>query len=344
MVRKGEEARATIVGKIEFENDTDKALLLYTMRLFRDAVEFAHNLLRKRLPKKEIVKLLTSRVLNNKWYSISAYTKAKLYDKQPYLKLRKPQLYSVGSSDEGGNRNIKFVDPNLVKIKIPSANGRHRWILCKVEFGKKQIPIIKQVIGKKTSYGAGVSLRKSKFVLYVNVPLEIYTEKMKKNIRSNSKPKHFAGFDFNADRINMVIFDENGEIRDIKSEHFPEITSHGFRKNKARTIRQEALARLVKYAREHGVKYFVVERLEKPRTITKNKIANRKISRLALKEYLSQMEILVRKVGGRLIRVDPAYTSIDAVPLARKLGLDRHTVSAYLIAIRGLLLLKSQNT
>jgi len=137
MVRKGEEVRATINGKLVFNSDFDKALLLYTMRLFKDAVEMAHNLIKKKLKKNEIVKLLTSRKLNNKWYSVSAYTRAKLYENQPYLKLRKPQLYSVGSSDEDGNRNIKFIQIDLMKIKILSASGKHMWIECKVKFSKK---------------------------------------------------------------------------------------------------------------------------------------------------------------------------------------------------------------
>ena len=157
----------------------------------------------------------------------------------------------------------------------------------------------------------------------------------------NAKARLFAGFDFNPDRINMVIVDTNGEIRDIKNEHFHEVTSHGFPRNKAKAIRQEALSRLVKYAREHGVRYFIVEKLEKPKTKTRSKKTNRKISRFTLREYLNQMEILVKKVDGKLIKVNPAFTSIDAIPLARKLGLDRHTASAYLIALRGLFFLKN---
>jgi len=342
MVRTGEEGRATIVGKIEFQNETDKALLLYTMRLFKDAVEFAHNLFRKDLPKNEIVKLLTSRILHNKWYSVSAYIRAKLYENQSYLKLKKPQLYSAGSSDENGNRNIKFVRTDLVKIKIPSADGKHRWIECKVKFGRKHIPIIEELLRGGQTYGAGVSLSDDgKYVLYVNVPRKLYVERMKKKIKTNAKARLFAGFDFNPDRINMVIVDKKGQIREARNEHFHEVTSHGFPREKAKAIRREALARLVKYAKEHGVKYFVVERLEKPKTKTKSKSANRKITKFAVREYLEQMRILVEKVGGKIIEVDPAYTSIDAIPLAKKLGIDRHTASAYLIALRGLMLLKN---
>ena len=67
---------------------------------------------------------------------------------------------------------------------------------------------------------------------------------------------HIAGFDFNSDRICMVIIDHNGIIRDVRNIHFPEIISHGFPKEKAKTVRREATAKLVKYARDHGVKYY----------------------------------------------------------------------------------------
>ena len=46
------------------------------------------------------------------------------------------------------------------------------------------------------------------------------------------------------------------------------------------------------------------------------------------------MRVLVPRYGGRLHFVNPAYTSVDAIPLAKKLGLDIHTTSAYLLAFR----------
>lgn len=48
------------------------------------------------------------------------------------------------------------------------------------------------------------------------------------------------------------------------------------------------------------------------------------------------MEVLVPKVGGILIKVNPAYSSVSARIIAEDLGLDIHTASAYIIALRGL--------
>jgi len=62
----------------------------------------------------------------------------------------------------------------------------------------------------------------------------------------------------------MVIIDKKGIVRDIMNEYFPRATCHVSPKDKTKAIRQERLARLVKYASEHGVRYYVVENLDSP--------------------------------------------------------------------------------
>jgi len=325
---------ATVKGKLLFDSLEDKAFLLYAMRNFKDAIECAHSLMRKGIKESKIVKLLTSRILNNKWYSVSALRRAQLYSNQPYLKLKKPQLFSVGSEDENGNRNIKFDATDTVRIKVPSASGRHRWITAKSRFSKKHIPIINELASSSISYGAGIYLKDEKLEIHINIPLELYLKYMRKASKSKTAG-HFAGFDFNPDRVCMVIIDENGTIRDAKNEHFPEVTSHGFPRKKSETIRQEAIARLVKYGRDHGVKYYVVEKLSKPKA-KGDKSSKRKISKMALGQFIQQMEILVPKVVGVLIKVNPAYSSTSAKIIAGDLGMDIHTASAYVIALRSL--------
>jgi len=327
------EVKPTIKGKLILATPEDEGFLLYTMRNFKDAVEYAHSLMRKGVGENEIVKLLTSRILHNKWYSYSAYKRAKLYREQQYLKLRKPQLFSVGSRDERGNRNIKFISTDRVKIKIPSVSGRHRWIIGEVRFSKKHLPIVQELVNATTSYGAGVYLKKNRFEIHVNVPLELYIKHLRKKSR-NKIVGYIAGFDFNPDRVCMVIIDQRGIVRDIRNEHFPEVTSHGFPKEKSGQVRREALAKLVEYARNHGVKYYVIEKLSKPKPKGGRK-AKRKISKMALREFTQQMEVLVPKVDGKLIMVNPAYSSISARIIAGDLGLDVHTASAYIIALRG---------
>ncbi|RLE95836.1 MAG: hypothetical protein DRJ96_07850 [Thermoprotei archaeon] len=104
---------------------------------------------------------------------------------------------------------------------------------------------------------------------------------------------------------------------------------HG-RHRRAGAIRQEALSKLVEYAVAHGVKYCVIEDLSKPSKI------RGKIRKWSVREYQQQMKMLVKKVGGILIKVNPAYTSIDAIGIALSRRIDIHSASAYLIALRGM--------
>jgi len=333
MAGERKEVKPTVIGRLCIERPEDRAWLLLLMRKFREAIEMAHHLLSKGVSEREVKRRIT-RYLSNAWYANSAIRRARLYLSQPYLKLRKPQLFSVGSRDERGNRNIKFISTNQVLIKIPHADGKHSWIGAEVKFGKQHLPIIQELISGKYSYGASIVLKGKKLYLHVHVPLEPYVKHLKKGSKAKVAG-YVAGFDFNPDRICMVIIDCDGIIRDLKSEHFPEITSHGFPREMARTIRREAVARLVKYARNHGVRYFVIENLSKPKP-KGSKTARRKILKMALREFIQQMEVLVPKVDGVLIKVNPAYTSVGARIISKDLGLDIHTASAYLIALRGM--------
>ncbi|ADI31453.1 transposase, IS605 OrfB family [Staphylothermus hellenicus DSM 12710] len=324
----------TIRGRLILNSIVDKAWLLLLMRNFRDAVEYAHNLLRKNVSENDIVKLLASRILSNAHYSYSALQRAKMYRQQPYLKLKKPQLFSIGKRNEKGNRNIRFLSTDRVQIKIPSATGKHRWITAGVRFGRKYISTIKKLINNSIPYGAGVYIN-SGLELHVNVPLELYTEKLKVGNKNTKNDKgYIASFDFNSDRICMVIVSREGRILDVKNKHFPEVTSPGYSGRKARDKRMKALAELVDYAYHHNVTDYVAEILSRPKKKSRSKTGNRKSSRWALREFVTHLKTLVARYGGKPHFINPAYTSVDAIPLSKQLGLDIHTTSAYLLAIR----------
>ena len=82
------------------------------------------------------------------------------------------------------------------------------------------------------TYGAGIYLKNRCFEIHVNVPLELYAKYMGKKSKTKIAG-HIAGFDFNPDRVCMVIIDQKGIIRDVKNEYFSETVSHGFPKEKA---------------------------------------------------------------------------------------------------------------
>ena len=339
MVRKTEE-RVTVVGRLIIEDQVSLAKLINLMRMFRDSVELVHHLLFKQKLNETKVKEHIRRYLSNSWYANSCIKIAKLYRSQPRIKLRKPLLYSLGAKCERGNRNIRLISSSKVLIKIPHANGRHEWIEGKVKFGRKHIPLVEELVRGEYSYGAGVTIKlknrnedwrkvfRRRLFLYINVPINLYIKYFHKDYMVAPKHEHLAGFDFNIDRVNMVIIDQDGKIRDIKNVHFPEVVNYP--RAKAKVIRQEAVCKLVKYAVTHNVRFFVIEELKKPSKI------KGKVRRWSIREYTQQIEILVKKVNGKLIKVNPTYASIDALGIAINLGLDIHTASAYIIALRGL--------
>ena len=109
--------------------------------------------------------------------------------------------------------------------------------------------------------------------------------------------------------------------------------------NKARAKRLEALAKLLRYAYHHNVGTVAFENLL---TIKKRKLttvlSNRKIARFAKKQLLQHGIVMAVKYGFEVKLVDPSYTthSKEHDKVMKRHGLDRHTASAYLIAMKGL--------
>jgi len=340
MARNTEEERVTVIGKLLILDEISASKLLLLMRKFRDAVEMAHSLLYKKGLSESEVKRRLTKYLSNAWYAYSAVKVARLYREQKYIRLRKPQLYSVGSSDEKGNRNIKLVETNRVLIKIPREVSGHEWVEYKVLFGEKYIPIINELTSGFYTYGAGISIKIKKnedwrdvwskrLILYLNIPINLYVKYMGSAItNASSNALLLAGFDFNIDRVCMAIIDSTGRLRDTKTVFFSNAVNTP--REVSETMREEALAELVKYAVTHGVKYLVVEDLERPHRV------KGKVGKWALRQYIQHLRVLAKRLNLDIIEVNPAYSSIDAIGIALAQGLDKHTASAYLIAMRGL--------
>lgn len=140
-------------------------------------------------------------------------------------------------------------------------------------------------MNNREKYNVTIVLRNGKVYLHLGVSFQIYKEYFGKK---DNNGKHFASFNLNSGRINMVILNQDGKIIDVKNEHFHEIVSHGFPKNKAKNIRLKSLVKLLDYAYYHNVGIVLFEDLEgiKRRKFIKSRRGNRKISKLAKKELL----------------------------------------------------------
>ncbi len=192
---------------------------------------------------------------------------------------------------------------------------------------------MEKALSKKLSYTARIVFRNGRIYLHLSVPIGLYLKYFNKGKTGGNL---IAGFDLNTDRINMVIVDNQGIIKDTRTEWFPEIISHGYPGNKAHTLRLQALAKLLDYAYHHGVSTIVFEDLEriKKRRYTRNRRANRKITRFPKRKLLEHAKVMVLKYGFKVYLVDPAYTSKIGGNLGKELGLDRHTASAYVLVLK----------
>ncbi|WP_456328189.1 IS200/IS605 family accessory protein TnpB-related protein [Archaeoglobus sp.] len=321
-IRKAKVNFLTIHGLLIPKTQDDYLKLVRLCYKFREAVNVAIRLQLEDINKSEGRKILC-RYLNNWWYADSAWNYAKMViegckvngSNPKHIHIKSKFLISYAKSNECGNRNVRIDDR---EVRIRDSFSRE-WLSFRHDFGDRFI--------KADKYTAKVVFRNGRIYLHLSLLFELFRYGV-------TCGKLIASFDLNSDRINMVIVDRNGRIRDVKSKHFPEVTSHGFPKNKAKDVRLKALAELLDYAYYHGVGIVLFEDLDriKKRRFTKNRKVNRKISKFAKRELLHYGVNMALKRGFKVYFVNPANTSKIAKRICKTLGLDVHCSSAYVLA------------
>ena len=230
---------------------------------------------------------------------------------------------------------------NTEKITVkPTISNNYRLILDKI-LEEKQKHTARIVV---KDYGA----RREKVWIHgeiqLIVPLNFYYKYMTRYRKNYGK--FYGGVDVNTDRINLVIVDKKGSLRDAYTFWFREITSRGFPRKKARTIIGMKIHEMLKYAYHHGVKILF---LENPVILGKLKLLWIKNGMRLSKNYnwkvmtfrSSVTKIITMKAPLYNIRtkyVNPKGTthSKEHDNIMKKYRLDKHMASAYLIALKGL--------
>jgi len=339
----------TVIGKLLPETPGDYMKLVRLAWSFRRAVE----LMIREVVNGTSMKDATKKVyylLPNYVYLESAYKHAKLIiegcrfnnGNPRHIHVRKLFIISRGNKYDKGNRNVEIIPSTKffqVLIKYPWDGS---WIECRAFFGEKYIPLLRELLElanqKREGYGARIVFREGRIELHISAPLFLY-------LKHFSLPERrgyglLAGLDLNSDRINMVVIDSNGRIVAMKTAWFPELTLHGFPREKARDTRLKKLKELLSYARRIGVDYVAFENLfvMKKRGKVSSPSGNRKITRFAKKQLLQHGLLMTLKLGLSPILVDPKGTSHsrEHKEVMKEKGLDRHMASAYIIAYRGL--------
>jgi len=180
--------------------------------------------------------------------------------------------------------------------------------------------------------------------LQIAIPVDLYYKHMTRARANNGRL--YGGVDVNVDRVNLAIVDEDGELRDTYTFWFKEASRKGCNRRRARSITGMRVHEMLEYIYHHGVKVLF---LENPEVLGKLKLLwvrsndrghenyNYKVSvfrssvieMIALKAPLYSIEVRY---------VDPKGTtsSREHDEIMEKCRLDKHTASAYLIALKGL--------
>jgi len=335
----------TINGKVVFE---DKDRVIRIARAYSQVIKSAI----KRLFDGKSIDELTKEfynILPNYIYLETALKLAKtivdgLLEREKgkiiHARIRKFWFGSRGNKSDKGNRNVKFhVLEDHVEVKVKDPWGK--WIYGKAYLGREYLPLLHELEGlasnKVEGYGAVISFKHYPMI-HLQIPLWLYLKYF-----SSPKPNGYnlvVGFDLNSDRLNVVVVNKEGSIVTFKTWWYSEVVSHGFPKGKAMALRLNALSQALNFLSRIGVDCVVLEDLflVKRRKFTKSKSGNRKISRFAKKQLLIHGVIKALRLGFNVVLVNPKGTtnSEEHERVMREKGFDRHTASAYLIALKGL--------
>jgi predicted transposase len=333
----------TINGRVEFEDVERISRIAY---YYSKAVKAGIDLALKGVSLNDAVKELYN-IIPYAFYAETAYKQALalVENNGNKVEIRKRWIACRGNKSDNGNRGIKFhVLEDHVEIKVKDPWGK--WVHGKAYFGKKYLPLLSELEElsrrKEEGYGAVISF-KDYPMIHLQIPLRLYLKHF-----SSPKPNGyglFAGFDLNSDRLNVVVVSKGGEIIAKKTWWYSDVTRPGFPKGKAMALRLNALSESLIFLSRIGVDYVIFEDLflVKNRRFTRSKSGNRKVSRFAKRQMLIHGVIKALRLGFNVILVNPKGTtnSEDHDRIMREKGFDRHTASAYLIALKGLEVIKN---
>ena len=248
------------------------------------------------------------------------------------ITLREGYVFHITTIDYVGN-----IDRVVVKPTIPRG---YRLLLDKVL--EERVGHTARVVIK--DYG----IRENRLWVHgevqLTVPMDFYYRHMIRYGQNNGRL--FGGVDVNVDRINLVIVDEGGELRDVKTFWFREVTTRGYPRHRAWSVIGMRVHEMLDYAYHHGVKTLF---LEDPGVLGRLKLMWIRNGRRLHENYNYRVATFRSSVIGMITMKAPLYSievkyvnpkgttsSEEHDEVMRKHGLDRHTASAYIIALKGL--------
>ena len=250
-------------------------------------------------------------------------------------------------------RNITLKQDLSFGVTVIHFKGFTDRITIKPTIPKNYKKLLEEILRQKQPYTArvvvdGFGERKSRFWLHgeihVTIPYNFYLKVMKRF----DKPlgNNVGGVDVNVDRISLAILSRDGEVLDYKTFWFEDASRKNYPRHKAWSLISEKIHEMLKYAYYHGVNTLFVEN---PEVLGKLKIlwmikGERKNENYNYRVTVFRSSIIYRIVwkaplyGIKVKTVDPKGTTRSELhdEVMRKYGVDKHTASAIVIAMKGL--------
>ena len=342
-------------------------LLVSTARLFRLAVLKLHKIVLDENPRvtslialKKMYRRKLREILPNRRYVDGAITLLySVYESAqtlgvPFNEIEwRPWLLFQQSEKEYPCTNITLQHDHSFKVTTIGYQGESVRTVLKPTVPRNYAEVLSKILEKKQPYTARIVLKgfgERKGMLWVHgeihlsIPYRFYLENFKRYGRNCGKL--YGGVDVNVDRVNLAIVDEYGRLRDTKTFWFEEASWKGCPRQRAWSIIGMAIHNMLRYAYHHGVKTLY---LENPETLGHLKTLWIRKSDRGNSNYNFRVQVFRTRIVEKISLKAPLY-SIDTRyvdprgttssrkhgEIMRKYGLDRHTASAYLIALKGL--------
>lgn len=250
-------------------------------------------------------------------------------------------------------RNITLKQSYEFHVTTIDYNGSSERIVIKPSIPKNYKLPVSKLLEEKQKHTVGVLIkdygaRENRLWVHgemqLTIPLDFYNKYMTRYRRNYGRL--YGGVDVDANRINLTIVDRQGNLRDTYTFWFREVTARGYPKRRAWSVIGMRIHEMLRYAYHHGVKTLF---LENPDVLGRLKLAWVRNGRRFNRNYNWKVatfrsriiELIALKAPLYAIKakyVEPRGTtySKEHEHVMKKYKLDRHTASAYLIALKGL--------
>jgi len=250
-------------------------------------------------------------------------------------------------------RNITFQEDYTFKVTVLDYGGESHRIILSPTIPESYIQILSKILEGRQPYIARIVLKgfgESRGILWVHgeihlsIPYSFVLEHFRRYERNYGRL--YAGADINVDRVNLAVVDRYGRLRDTKTFWFEEASWKGCPRQRAWSIIGMAVHGMLRYAYSHGVKTLF---LENPEVLGYLKTLWIKKGERKSNNYNYRVQIFRSRIAERIAMKAPLYSiEVEYVnpkgttkseghdEAMRRYGVDRHTASAYLIALRGI--------